>query len=1081
MKVLRQFLVGALAVVLLPAWATAQEPVTLTGQVTMETGEPIASASVYISSMNLGTLTNEQGRFILIIPASRVTGQEVEVTASIIGYANATQTATLLPGNIVMDFSLAQDPLRLDEIVVTGVGLETERAKLGVTINEVESNEITLSRETNMVAALAGKAPNVEVTTSSGDAGAGTYIRIRGANSLQGDNQPLMVVDGQPIDNGTYTIETTAAGTAVNNRVADLNPSDIEDIQILKGAAAAAVYGSRAANGVILITTKSGRPGTNNVSYSMNFSVDEVTNLQQVQQTYGQGSGGVASTSSPFSWGPLLGSSTPVYNHASELYDTAIKLDQFMTWSGGSDRTTYYLSLGRLDQDGVIKNNSSYDRTSVRLRGSHGFRDDLRLSASFNYTDSFSELIQQGSNISGIQLGALRTPPDFNNQDYLTESGLHRSYRNQNPTSLTEGRGYDNPFWIMNKMPNTSDVSRTFGNIRAEYTPTPWLKVDYTLGVDYFADQRLALFPKSTSDYPQGRMIRADFVNLEVDHNLVATADWTLNSDLSGSLAVGQNLNQRDYHRYQVNGFNQIFGTDQLDFSVNQTPNEYRSKVRTDGYFVQGSADLWNQLYLTAGVRLDGSNTFGEGDKRFAYPKLSGAWDLTDRIVDRTDGFWSFGKVRFEYGVAGKQPPVFSNVSAYQTATITDGWLSPNGLRTVYGGNEGVISQGTIGNEAIEPERTAEYEFGGDLAFFDNRLSMSLTYYYQKTTDAILQIDVPPSTGYSSKWANAAEFENEGFEVTTSLAAVQRRNFQWTIEGKWATNESCVLNLAGTEEIGLTGFTGSTSSVVAPERNDAGKITKCYQIGTLFGDDFIRFGTGAVSDEGYDIDSQFSGWSKGDVYIGDDGYPQYDARERVAADPNPDWTASVRNTINIGQNLSITGLLDIRHGGYMWNGTKGALYYFGVHQDTEPYHGDGCMVVFGQSNPGCDSNATIPKESVAGPGAGTSVLVDQSYFTGNVGSGFTGPFSQFVEKSGFVKLRDITVSYSLRDKAWLSRLGFSNLVVAVSGRNLKTWTDYTGIDPESNLNGQTLGRGLEYFNNPQTRSFVFNFTLNRNR
>jgi TonB-linked SusC/RagA family outer membrane protein len=1076
MRVLRQFLWATAALVILPATVTAQDPVTLSGSVQSDLGVPLASASVYIESMNLGTLTNEQGRFMLIIPASRATGEEAVVTASLIGFTTVTEVITLNPGTINLTFNLATDPLRLDEIIVTGVGLEVERAKLGVTINEVDAEELELSQEYNVVSALAGKVPNVEITTSSGDPGAGAYIRIRGANSLLGTNQPLFVVDGQPINNASRRIESSTAGTAYGNRAMDLNPNDIADIQILKGAAAAAVYGSRAANGVILITTKSGQPGTNNVSLSFNYSSDKVTSLQELQQSYGQGYGGVYVQDRNTTWGPELPSGTPVYDHAGELYQTGNRLDTNLTWSGGSDRTTYYLSLGWLDHEGVFKGNSAYERHSVRLRGGHAFRDDLRLSASISYANSHSDLIQMGSNVSGIQLGALRTPPDFNNLPYLTEDGLHRSYRRSAPTSVTQTRFYDNPFWILNEMPNTSDVSRTFGNVRVEYTPTSWLKVDYTLGGDWSADERFALFPKSSSDFPTGRMIRNDFVDFEVDHNLVVTADYDLGDWITGSVAVGQNLNQREYSRYQVNGSNLILGTDQLDFTVDQTPDEFRHKIRTDGYFIQASADLYDQFYLTAGVRYDGSNTFGEEDARYAYPKFSGAWDLSEKVADATEGLFSFAKIRAAYGVAGKQPDIYSNVSAYETGTITDGWLSPNGLYTIYSGNEGVVSEGTLGNANIKPERTTEWELGGDVAFFDNRLSLGVVYYKQDTEDAIFDVNVPPSTGFFDKSANAAQFENKGWELTTALAAINNENFQWAIEGQWATNESCVENIAGSEEFSLTGFTGSTSSAIAPIDG------QCFQIGHLFGDDFIRFGTGATSDEGYDIDNQFSGWSEGDIFIGDDGYPQYDPRQRPAADPNPDWTASIRNTFTLFNNLTVTGLIDIKHGGYMWNGTKGALYYFGTHKDTEPYHGDGCMAVFGQSNPGCDSNATLSDKSVAGPGAGTSVLIDDSYMLGNIGSGFTGPFSQFVEEAGFVKLRDISVSYMVRDQDWLNRVGFSNAIISVSGRNLKTWTDYTGIDPESNLNGQgVLGRGIDYFNNPQTRSFVFGLTLNRNR
>ncbi|HEX7118094.1 MAG TPA: SusC/RagA family TonB-linked outer membrane protein [Longimicrobiales bacterium] len=1077
-----------------PVPAAAQEAATLTGRVTTETGQPVASASVVIESMNLGTLTLDDGRYMLIVPASRAEGQQVTLTVTALGYQTGTATVTLRPGSQQVDFQLGADPLLLDEIVVTGAGLTQERQKLGVTINSVRAEEVTRSREPNIVAALAGKAPNVEVTSSAGDPGAGAYIRIRGANSLLGDGQPLFVVDGVPIDNGTYTIESNAGGTVETNRAADINPNDIESIEILKGASASAIYGSRAANGVILITTKSGRAGENNVSYRFSYSRDEVNMMPEMQRRFGQGLASTSQTTALLaadgvdapvgsdvciyiiglpkdrcnvSWGAELDPGTPTFDHANEMFQTGSRMEHHLTWSGGSDRTTYYLSLGRLDHEGTIKGNQAFERTTILLKGSHAFREDLRISGSFAYASSDGDLIQQGSNISGILLGALRSPPEFDNSKYLTAEGLHRSYRLPNPTSLTQARGYDNPFWVANEITNDSKVGRTYGNVHVNYTPYPWLRINYTLGADYAADERLTVFPKSSSNYPTGSMIRADFVTLQVDHNLTASASHTFNDDLSGTLTVGQNLNHREYRRYQVDGQNLIYGTDQLDFSIDRLPNEYREVVRTDGYFAQGTLDLYNQLYLTAAVRLDGSSTFGGESQRFAYPKMSGAWEFTQLLGESLPSFVSFGKVRAAYGVAGKQPPVYSNVNAFETVTFSDGWLS-NGLQTIYGGLEGVISEGTLGNPDIKPERTTEYEFGGDLAFFDNRLSLGLTYYQQKTTDAILAVGTAPSTGFISRYANAGEFENSGWEATADLLLMDRDDFSWSIRGQWAKNESCVTNLAGAEQFGLAGFTGAVVSVIAPERNADGDITKCHSFGVFYGTDFVRFGRG-IQVGGVNIDEAYSGWNPGDLYIGSDGYPILDPQTRVIGDPNPEWTASLRSTMTLFDNVTISGLIDIKHGGDVWNGTKGALYYFGTHKDTEEFHGEGKTMRVADY---------FTQWGAAGPGADMEVPLNWWTWFTDIGSGFTGPSSQNIEDGGFVKLRDITVSYRV-DQEWLQRLGFSSAELALSGRNLKTWTDYTGIDPESNLWGQSLGRGIDYFNNPQTRSFVFTMTLNR--
>jgi hypothetical protein len=573
---------------------------------------------------------------------------------------------------------------------------------------------------------------------------------------------------------------------------------------------------------------------------------------------------------------------------------------------------------------------------------------------------------------------------------------------------------------------------------------------------------------------------------------LVATARRTLNADMEASLSIGQNLNHKEFSRYQVDGQTLIEGTGQLDFAVTRTPNEYQETIRTDGYFAQGTLDLYQQLFLTAAVRFDGSNTFGTGDQRFAYPKFSTAWDFTSYVEESTP--LSFAKARFAFGIAGKQPPVFSNVSSYETRNIFDGWLN-TGLNTIYSGADGVVSEETLGNSDIKPERTREWEAGLDVAFLDNRLSLGFTYYNSRTTDAILQVDVPRSTGYDFAFRNAAEFANTGLELSVTANPVDTDMIGWDVSAQWAKNESCTRDLAGTETFGLTGFTGSENSVVRPDtarvlpggRRVPPMFTTCefdddldrdgdtetyygYPIGVFWMTDFIRYGNGSTSDEGADIDAATTGWSPGQVYLGPDGYPQEDPQLRVAGDANPDWTASFRNNIRIGQNLRISALVDVSQGGQMWNGTKGALYNFGTHKDTEPYHGAGANRTFGTD--------FLTQYDYNGPGLGMAVPIDVNWFT-TLGSSFTGVTSQVIEDASFVKLRDVSIAYTFRNQDWLTRIGFTTIDLQVVGRNLKTWTDYTGIDPESNLDGATLGRGIDYFNSPQTRSWGVNVTLTR--
>lgn len=1067
----RWLLAILLAVALAPISLMAQEPAVITGRVTDAAGAPEASVSVRIEALNVGTTTGADGTYRLVVPASRIqAGRQVRLTAGRVGLESESRMVTLTPGSeLTQNFELSADVLELEGIVATGQGTTTTRERVTTTINTVRSEDIQRSQEPNVVAALAGKAPNVDITQNSGDPGAGAYIRIRGAASIEGGTQPLFVVDGTPIDNSTDQITQFATGgTTLQNRAADLNPADIERVEILKGAAATAIYGSRGANGVVLITTKSGRAGSTRATLSTSYSIDQVSQLPQLQTSYGQGSGGVANPSSPFSWGPRLDGSTEVFDHAEELFDDGSRWETNLNLSGGTDRTTYYLSLGRLDQDGTLPANHGYVRNSARLKGTHFFRDDLMVSGNIAYTQSEADYVQMGSNISGLLLGALRTPPDFNNCLPETcyrdpETGLHRSYRNQNPSTLTESRGYDNPFFSIYEAQNTADVGRAFGNVGIDYTPLSWLKVSYLLGADYASDERLNLRPKSSSDtfLRLGDIIRANIVRQIWDSNLLLTASGELNPDIVGSVTVGQNLNETSEWWNQVDGQNVINGAEETDFTLDLQGDEYKETVRTEGYFLTGETTLFDQLTLNATGRWDASSTFGDGGKFFFYPGVGAAWTFTNLpAFDGMSDVLSFGKLRASWGVSGTPPPAFSNVSGFVTTAYTDGWVS-TGLSPLYAGLEGVRQATTLGNPNIEPEERKEFEVGLDLAFFDQRAALGVTYYDRETTDAILGVAVPPSSGAEFQYQNAAAFENDGWELTLDLVPVQSDMLTWQINTNWATNNSCVTQLEGSDQEFLGGFTGTEISVVAPGVD--GK--KCHPFGVLWSDDFVRFGRGEVVD-GVDIDATFGG-PEGAIFVGEDGFPVYDDHFHVTGDPNPDWTAGIRNTFTIAQNLTISGLFDIKQGGDMWNGTKGALYYFGTHKDTEAFRGAGQTLTYAEYS-GFD---------VAGPGVNVPITFSEGSFNSDLFSSFTGPASQFVEDASYVKLRDVSVSYTL-DQPWVQRYGFSTIGLTVSGRNLKTWTDYTGIDPESSLT-QNSALGIDYFNNPQTRSWVFAVSLNR--
>jgi TonB-linked SusC/RagA family outer membrane protein len=1066
-----------------PAMLQAQTATTITGRVTGEAGQPLVAASVFIPGLNFGTTTRPDGTYSFTVPANRSTGQTASLTARIVGYRSQTVPITLRGGEVTQNFTLATAPAQLSAVVVTGAGTVSTRERLGTTINSVDSTTIQRAvQPQNVVSALAGTAPNVQVRTSSGEPGASAFIQIRGATSVIGTNQPLFVVDGQPIDNTTVSTTGGLGGTVTQNRAADINPNDIESIEILKGAAASAIYGARASNGVILITTKRGRAGQTRYTLSSTTTFDDVSNSIPLQQSYSLGTNGTAGTtcraggaancstgSITRSFGPLLSPGTTVFDHSDEIFKTGATFDNNLQVSGGNERTTFFLSGGSTTQNGVIIGpNNKYNRTSVRLKASHQLASTFNVNGNFNYIGTRGRYVQKGSNTSGLLLGALRTPPEFNNAYYVDSiSGLHRSYRFPNPTatSLQTGRGYDNPYFTAYNAGAKSELGRFIGSVGAEWNPLSWLRVQEQFGADNYSDGRLEALPFTTSSsLGIGNVARYERNNLQIENNLLATATREFTPSLTMRLSLGQTLNSRRYREIYAFG-EQLIATEPLALQNTVSaspPTEYRTLQHVEGYFGQLEADLFDQLYLTAGLRNDGYSTFA---KRANYPKASVAWTFTRALgLQDEQGILSLGKLRAAYGETGREPPVYSGVTAYNLSA-TFGTTGDDEINATQSGAAGVVSGFTSGNPDLKPERNKEYEIGGDFGFFNQRADLSVTYFNKHSTDVILPLTVNSAqTGFGRSFLNGARIRNRGIEVAFNARPYTTDNLAWDFGVNFGRLRGKVEDLLGTDQYSnnLEGFTGS-----------AGTSSVGYAPGVIRGQDFARCGRGLVVN-GVDIDAQCGPNAKKDaLYIAANGQPITDPTDRVIADPNPRWTAGVSTSLRVLKNLRFSTLIDIRRGSQVWDGTRGALYAFGTHKDTEIRSTVG---TFGQNF------LTDVYPDVAGPGAGKpgmSTLQEwQAWFTSRGGSG--GPQYQFVENGDFAKLRELSVSYTL-SQAWVrNRLGFSSIDLRLAGRNLKTWTDYRGLDPESNLGGaEFLTQGLDYFNNPQTRSFVISATISR--
>ena len=1109
------------ALLALPPLASAQEPATITGRVT-SAGQPLGQVEVAIPTMGLGALTRDDGRYTIVVPAARVSGQSVQLLARRLGYRAGSVQVSVVSGPMTQDFELQANPLQLGEVVVTGAGTATETEKLGNVRNNVNSDLINRAGETNVVQALAAKAPNVTVLQQSGDPGSSSFINIRGINSILGGNQPLIVVDGMPIDNSTFSTSNFNApddgggtlnqagqteGTVQTNRAADLNPNDIENVEILKGPAASAIYGARAAFGVILITTKSGRPGPTRFSFRSSVSLNDINHTYPLQTSFGQGTNGIHADTTvggdcdqggvgncSRSWGPAIPAGSPVYDHANDIYRMGATLDNGFTVSGGNDRTTFYLSGDNTRDQGVIVGpNNYFNRTAVRVKATHRVVDNLKLGGDVAFTDARGKYIQRGNNTNGIQLGDLRTPPDFSNHcadpaslncstpyGVQTAVGLQqRSYfgmQHPDNSALATDRVFDNPFWTIFQQDNSSKVGRVFGNVNAEYLPISWLKINYTLGADYATDERLEGCPITTSSpCIEGRVIEGKIVNYQLDHNLTASASYRVNSNVSGTFTLGQNLNTRNQRQLGTVGRTLVAPQPfKLANTVTQDlPIDQEIVIHDASWFGQGTVDFWSQLYLTAALRNDGSSTFGHNNLRSWFPKGSAAWEFTKLTGDRLS-FLSYGKARVAYGEAGVEPlPYFTSQTL--SSGIVGGPSQGTGNTPSQNGIGGLVTRSELkAASSLLPERSKEFEAGVDLGFLSDRADASITWYNKKSSDVILTEPLAPSTGFFAQAANAATIRNRGWEVSLNMRPIQTADYGWDIGLQWARNRNLVLSVGDEDFIAIGDFNNQVAMKGQP-------------YGVLLGSGFFRCGlssgTAVPEAGGSDMATLCAGKSKGTLFIGSDGYPVQDNDLRVVMDPNYNWTGSIRSAFRYHK-LQVSGLFDIRNGGQIWNGTKGALWSYGVHKDTEvratctnrndPTSCTGNPQVFGQGG--------FFNGPVVGPGAGQTVSIGEYYYRNIVACPFIGIDEPCIENAGFVKLREISLTYTL-DQAWVQRtFGFASIDLRVSGRNLATWTKYTGYDPETNLGGAISAgagaAGVDYFNNPQTRSFVFAVTLN---
>ncbi|MDN3595942.1 SusC/RagA family TonB-linked outer membrane protein [Zunongwangia endophytica] len=994
------------------SWAQEKE---VSGTVVDENQIPLPGVNVRLKNLNVGTVTDFDGNFSLSIPDNN----DAILVFSSIGFITQ-EIGVEDKDNFAI--SMEVDTESLDEVVVTSFGIEREKKALGYAVQEISSEEVLEGNQQNVVSGLQGKVSGVTIGNSGGAPGSSSVILIRGGTSITGDNQPLFVVDGIPIDNSTGSSLTVAS----INRAADLNPEDIESISVLKGPAAAALYGIQAAEGAVLITTKKGKAGSSTISYSGSFSVDEVLGTPDAQQQYGQGTqilstdGFSYETESPFSWGPAVSSGTQTYDHIDDFYQTAITQNHNVSYSGGTEKGTMYLSIGDLSQDGVI-DGTSYDKTSFKINTSSQVSDKLTVGASANYIVSEIGSTRQG-NASGSSYSSLLSyPVNIDIQDYYNEDGSQRMFYND--------QRFDNPYWSVENSPNDNKVNRLLGIINVSYDFLNDFNISYKVGTDYFREFSKQVIGTGSliENRGEGYISQFERENRRTTSNLIISYDKDITEDFSIDALVGNMVEDLKVHTvytygdgFQAPGIYSIGNVSQ----ENQSITEIVRRRRAVGVFGEVKFGWKDALFLNFTGRNDWSSTLPKEDRSFFYPSIGTSAVLTDLLSQggndiTSDNGLSFLKLRATWAQVGKDAPIGALESFLGTNinSLASSAYTYNGV--------------DIGNPELEPEFTNSYEIGFDSRFFQNRVGLDMSFYYSKSENQILEdIRVPPSAGTFYATLNGGSIENKGVEALLTARIFPRENdFQWDMTYNLGVNQSDVIALPGQlDEVYLSdswtfGNTAAGAAILG---------------GSLFG---LR-GYKAVRNDA------------GELIIGADGLPELETVIFDDVNRLPDWTLGITNTFSY-KNFNFTFLLDIVQGQEAYNATKSAFSYYGLAEETLGRSTGGTRVV----------------EGVTADGSPNTVEVsDQQYFQ----QYWSQNAENFIEDASYARLRYVTLSYDLPTD-FLEKLKIVSAQLSVTGRNLFTITDYSGVDPEVNTYGAGIqgagSMGIDNLGTPNTRGF----------
>lgn len=1002
--------------------AAAFAQVKLTGKVTDETGTPLPGITVAIKNTKSGAMTDVDGNFVINADLKPGT-----YTVSFSGIGYAPKQSDLVIGTATtytLNTGLISSVSKLDEVIVTGTSAGTTRRQLGSYVSTVKAAELSKGATGNVLAALQGKTMGAQITQNSGDPAGGISVKLRGISTISGSTDPLYIIDGVIIDNSTTRVTNadasynggTSVGSVGQNRMVDINPNDIESVEVLNGAAASAIYGSRANAGVVQIFTKRGSDGAPIVNFSTSFNVNELRKKLDVNEAPTK-FGGDPATSTQTILTPTITTTTNVkrYDYQDYIFRTGVGSDNNISVTGGQNKTKYFASAGYLYNQGIVRN-TDFNRYSFRLNLDQELNKWISFNASMNYIYSKSNEKPDGNSF-------------FSPTNSVTIIGNYYDIWARDAQGNIQAvgeRGRVNPVSVIEDIKQQQQTSRIIAGAGIKLKPVKNLTIDYHMGIDNYSQDGTTLIPPYTYNVSSsffgggtsldptqnGYASAGNNNSFLINHDVNATYNAQISSRLASVTQVGfsQQYSRMHYSLQQGRGL-PPYVTTVSGAATAITGYDQRTETSISGEYIQQNFKYRDQFFVTGALRVDGSSVFGESERNQLYTKLSGSYVISGADYWKNLGvskWWNLLKLRAAYGESGNLTgiPAYGRYNTYNAVAFV--------------GAASFTSPTTYTNPNVKPERQKELELGTDLAFLNSRVNLSVNVYRKRVNDLLISRAIAPTQGYSSSLDNIGSLENRGVEILLSGAPVKTKDFEWNLTAIWNHNRNKALDIGQS----LILYSTNSGAPVA--------IANGQPIGFFYGTFFAKDANGNEIKNANGIPLTELGTQNGAMNYtpGRDanGLPTGSSLQKKIGDPNPDWTGTLTN--------------DFRY--KRWN----------LHTQLDAVQGGSVFNADFRTRQGVDNGKVAEQE-------------DRGQLPRGYIAGVYAIQEWRIDDGSFVKLRELSLSYNIGKVK-----GIRDLTVSVGGRNLYSWDHYKGYDPEVNAAGQsTILRGIDFGTVPAPRTY----------